>query len=265
MFDNTVSMFRCVAIGTAAENKKLKSYELLVTPHEKMPFMDGEIVDKVDDMEYEVKDSVGNIQAGVAFVATATPATWLPDSNRVTPPDIQRGEMVELWQMAGNDRYYWRSMGKDEKLRRLETVVLGISANPDPDADGRLPENMYFIEISSHSKTITLSTSQKNGEFCTYDFQFDLANGKVVLQDNLGNYGFLDSKNQHIKLQNQLGTFFELNKQDINGYAPKNITLTANQNVDVKAQKITLNGGGSVFTLQAGGTTLVTPTFKGVS
>jgi len=156
-------------------------------------------------------------------------------------------------------------MGKDDKLRRLETVVIGIAANPNMDQDGLDLDNMYFLEVSSHQKTITLSTSQKNGEFCTYDFQFDLGNGKVVLQDNLGNFGFLDSKNKHIKLQNQLGTYFELNKQDIKGYAPRDIKLTAVNNVDVKAKKITLDGGGSVFTLQAGGTTLKTPSFKGSS
>ncbi|MNP74369.1 hypothetical protein D3C76_1712340 [compost metagenome] len=64
---------------------------------------------------------------------------------------------------------------------------------------------------------------------------------------------------------NQLGSFFELNKKNINGYAPQNIFLKADMNVDVKAQKITLDGGGSVFTLQAGGTTLKTPKFSGSS
>lgn len=265
MFDNTVSMFRCVAIGVAAENKKLKSAELMVSPHEKLPFMDGEIVDRVDDLEYDVVDSSGKAQGGVAFVSNNLPATWLPDTNRRTAPDVQRGEMVYLWQMAGNDKYYWSSMGKDDKLRRLETVVIGISANPDPDADGTDPANMYFIEISSHAKTITLSTSQRNGEFCTYDFQFDLGNGKVVLQDNIGNSALFDSKNTHMKLLNRMGTFIEMDQKDINGQAPNNISLKATNNVDVKAKKITLDGGGSVFTLQAGGTTLKTPSFKGAS
>ncbi len=271
MFDNDVSMFRCVSVGVAVENKKQRTaegkinYELKVNDHERKVFTDGPLVDKVDPLEYETQDDGGTALAGTAFVAQSIIATWLPDSNRVTPPDIQRGEMVSLWQMGSSDKYYWRSLAKDEKLRRLETVVIGISANPDSDADGRSPENMYFIELSSHAKTITLSTSQRNGEFCTYDFQFDLGNGRVVLQDNKGNSALFDSKNIHMKLLNQLGTFFELNKQNISGYAPKNIAFAAEQNVDIKAQKITLNGGGSVFTLTSAGTTLKTPGFKGGS
>lgn len=265
MFDNTMSMFRRVMIGVAAENKKLGSDLLVITSHEKLGFIDGEIVDRVDPMEYETVNSDGKVVAGTAFVSDNITAKWLPSTNRRTPPDVQRGEMIEVYQYASNDEYFWRSMGKDDRLRRLETVVIGISANPNMDQNGLDLDNMYFLEVSSHQKTITLSTSQKNGEFCTYDFQFDMANGKVVLQDNLGNYGFLDSKNTHIKLQNQLGTYFELNKQDIKGYAPRDIKLTAVNNVDVKAKKITLDGGGSVFTLQASGTTLKTPNFKGMS
>lgn len=265
MLDNSASVFRCIAIGTAAENKKLKSNKLLVTPTEKLPFMDGEMVDRVDAIEYEGTDSTGTATAGTSFVSNNIEAHWLPETNRRTPPDVQRGERVEIYQYANNDKYYWRSCGLDDNLRRLETVVIGINANPNNGQNGVDPENMYFIEFSSHSKTITLSTSQKNGEVCTYDFQFDMANGKVVLQDNIGNYGFLDSIQRVIELKNALGTFFQLNKQDIVGYAPRHIQLTAVNNVDVNAKKITLNGGGSVFTLQASGTTLKTPTFKGSS
>lgn len=265
MFDNSVSMFRCVSIGTAAENKVLGSNELTITPHEKLTFMDGETVEKVDALDYEGATSTGKAVNGTAFVSNNLVAKWLPSSNRKTPPDMRRGEKVRIWQMANQDAYYWTDLGLDGHLRRLETVIIAINANPALTQDEFDPENMYFMEISSHQKTITLSTSQKNGEFCTYDFQFDLANGKVVLEDNKGNHALFDSQNINIQLKNQLGTFFELNKQDINGYAPRNIKLEAVNNVDVKAKKITLNGGGSVFTLQGSGTTLVTPTFAGSS
>ncbi|MNO14040.1 hypothetical protein D3C76_36800 [compost metagenome] len=265
MFDNSVSMFRPVALGTAAENIKLGSRELLVSPHEKLGFTDGETVEKVDALDYQGQNLEGKEKSGQSFVSGNTPAIWLPEPNRKTPPTVRRGERVQLYQFGSNEELYWRCLNLDENLRRLETVVFAINANPSESQDGIDPENMYFIEWSSHTKTITLSTSQANGEFCTYDIQIDAGNGKIIMQDNLGNYGFLNSKETHIKLQNQLGSFFELNKRNINGYAPQNIFLKADLDVNVKAKRISLDGGGSVFTLEAGGTTLVTPKFSGSS
>lgn len=265
MAEQSASMFRLVAVGTAAENLKLGSVELMVNPHEKLGFQDGETVDRVVTMEYGHQNSDGKENSGVAFVSDNHPATWLPDSNRKTPPNIRRGERVKIYQFGSNDKYYWRVFGLDDHLRRLETVVFGINANPSEGQDGNDPENMYFVEWSSHKKMITLSTSKKNGEFCTYDVQFDMASGRIVIQDDQGNHILFDTKNTHILIKNMLGAFFELNKRDINGYAPQNISLIADTNVDVKAKKITLNGGGSVFTLQGGGTTLKTPRFDGGS
>ncbi|MNV97789.1 hypothetical protein D3C71_1929530 [compost metagenome] len=112
---------------------------------------------------------------------------------------------------------------------------------------------------------VTFSTSKANGEFCTYDFQFDMGRGKVVLQDDIGNYMFMDSKAMHLKMQNMMGTYFEMNKQFMKGYAPKDIDFIAGNNFNVKSKKATIDGGGSVLTLEAGGTTLKTPSFKGVS
>jgi hypothetical protein len=271
MLDNSASIFRPVALGTAAENKKLRGKDgqfskiLLVTPTEKLPFMDGEMVDRVDPVEYDGVDAEGKAQAGTSFVSNNIEAHWLPETNRRTPPDVQRGERIILYQYANNDKYYWRCMGMDDNLRRLETVIVGINANPNVGVDGIDPENMYFVEFSSHSKSITLSTSQKNGEVCTYDMQFDMAKGRFVLQDSLGNYGQINSPEYLIELKNGLGTYFQLTKQNIKAFAPKNINITATDNVDVNAKKIRLNGGGSVFTLQASGTTLKTPKFSGSS
>lgn len=265
MFDNTGSMFRLVSVGTASENLPLNSSQLVVSPHEKLAFMDGQTAERVDAMEYGHQNSDGKENSGVAFVSDTLTAEWLPTSNRKTPPNIRRGERVKIYQFGSNPKYYWRVMGLDDHLRRLETVVFGINANPSESQDGFNPDDMYFIEWSAHKKMITLSTSKKNGEFCTYDVQFDMASGKIIIQDDQGNHILFDTKNTHILIKNMLGAFIELNKRDINGYAPQNISLTADSNVDVKGKKITLNGGGSIFTLQAGGTTLKTPRFDGGS
>lgn len=264
MFDKDISAFRPIAIGVVSKNKKRKSVEIVATPIERLPYVDGELVGNVETQEYSASGKDGAESAGVAFVSNDLPCTWLPESNRLTAPDVRRGERVIIYQYSENDKYYWRDIG-DNHLRRLETVVYAINANPSLEQDGTDPSNLYFLEISSHSKTITLQTSKKNGEYCTYALQFDLANGKVVLEDDLKNHFVFNSKDTLMQFKNRLNTRFELNKQDITAYAPKNITMTAENNVDVKAKKVTINGGGSVMTLQASGTTLRTPKFTGVS
>lgn len=265
MFDNTVSMFRRVAMGTAAENLKLNSSSLLVNAHEKLGYSDGEAVDRVDAMEYSQGNQQGNETSGVAFISGNHYAEWLPTGNRKTAPNIRRGERVEIYQFGSNEKYYWRCAGLDEHLRRLETVVFGINSNPDEGSDGGSPDNMYFVEWSSHKKMITLSTSMNNGEFCKYDFQFDMATGRAVLQDNEGGSVMLDTRNKLIRLINSLGAFVELDKNDINAFAPGDASVIAEKNIDMRANKITLNGGGSVFTLQGSGTSLKTPKFEGSS
>lgn len=282
MFDNTVSMFRVVSIGTASENKKLGSDTVRFTPHEKFTFMDGEIVHRVTPLDYTRVDQTGSEVGGNSFNSVDMSATWLPETNRRTAPDVQRGEMLFIWQMAGSDKYYWRPVGKDDHLRRLETVVVGIAANPEMDQDGRLSDNMYFLEVSSHNKTITLATSQKNGEYCKYVFQLDLARGRVVLEDSVGMCAIFDSKDINIRWQNQLGSYFEMNKRDFNVYMPNDVNMKVDHNFSIRAgndinlqagnngnvsaaNTLSLNGGGSVMTLASGGTTLKTPNFKGVS
>lgn len=273
-FDNGASQFRCVALGVAAENKGLRTNKLQVSPIEKLSFTDGEITPKVDTVEYNGQDSKGNAVSGNAFVGGTINAEWLPDSsNRRTAPDIRRGVRISLWQFAGNDKWYWRDMGLDPEEMRLETVVYVFSSDPGAPIAADL-SNCIFLEISGHNKSITLSTAMANGEFCTYDTQYDMGNGKIVTQDNLGNATLFDSKNTNLRMVNANGTFIELNKQDINAKAPQNINAEAGRDVNIKVGNnlnvkagvmAVIDGGGSVLTLQAGGTTLKTPKFSGGS
>lgn len=272
-FTNGASEFRCVAMGISAENKTLGVLTLKVTPHEKLSMMDGEVADKVDTVQYNGVNSRGEAQAGTSFVGQTIEAYWLPESNRVTAPDIRRGERISLWQFAGNDKWYWQDMGLDKDQRRLETVTYAISADPSAPMAADL-SNCYFLEISGHNKTVTFSTSKSNGEIVKYNTQYDMANGHVVTEDDLGNYNLFDSKNTNLRSQNANGTFVELNKQDINMSAPQNINaiaerdvnITAGGNINILAKgTAVINGGGSVLTLTGGGTSLKTPKFSGSS
>lgn len=271
--DSAPSLFRCVSMGTSTVNKKLKTddgkgiqYILNVMPHEKLAFADGEVTDSVDTVEYTGKDASGNAVKGNSFVSNGIDATWLPEPNRKTPPDVRRGERITLWQFAKNDKYYWRCENLDEDQRRLETIVWAINADPNNPTDLVGFTNCYFIEWSSHKKSITLMTSQANGEFCTYNVQFDMANGRFVIEDNVGNHWLWDSKETIFQFLNAMGTLWEMDKRDINMFAPDNINLKAGKNIILTAGTMfKADGGGSAQTQVAGGTTVKTPTWKGSS
>jgi hypothetical protein len=201
-------------------------------------------------------------------------------SNRLTAPDVRRGVQVEIYASADDDKYYWRSMGMDDHLHKLETVIWGISNTTDESVTELTPDVMYWVEFSTHSKKIALSSSKSNGEPYMYEFFFDTDKGEFTITDDIGNFINLQSALNLIHIQNMLGTFIKVSQKNIEMYAPeniigkaeKNITITAGQNFSMEAgQNLTakggvlasIDGGGSKMTLTAGGTTLKTPKFTG--
>jgi hypothetical protein len=282
------SVFKKVAIGVVAENIEVKSGTAInntvrVTPTEWLSMRDGELANNPTPMTYKSQDAQGVETQGGFITNNTIPCEWLPaGANRLTPPTVRRGMRVELFQTADEAKYYWRYLGLDDHLMKLETIIFGISANTTEQKPGEKmpldPKSMYWFEMSSHSKKVALQTSKVSGEFCSYEMFFDLAGGEFSVNDDLGNWMLLNSKNHLIHLQNQDGTFVKLDKKNIEMFAPQDINAKATQNVNVEAGKdvnikagtninakagtqAMVDGGGSVLTLQGGGTTLKTPQF----
>lgn len=222
------------------------------------PGADGDQMNPVSTIDIATVGIDDNHTVGKATISGHVRAKWLPvGSNRFTAPSLQVGERVELYKESDTGRYLWSSLGLDEGLRKLETIVFGISASDKPGVTGRDPNNMYWFEISSHSQKIALSTSQHLGEKAAYQFYFDLAAGKVVLNDNVGNEISLESLAEHIKLMTASGAYSELVKKNITHKAIDNLKLIAGKDITIQA--------GTTLTMSAkSGTTLTTPQFKGV-
>jgi hypothetical protein len=248
-----MSQLRPYSIGVAAENKPLDTRFLNVAPIEMLSALDGEINFDPQDQVVRGKDSRGNQYEIKTTLDNSVTAEWYPGaSNRVTPPDIRRGELIELFRLADTDKFYWRCMGLRDNLRRLETVIWAFNGTPNEGDEGISYETSYFFEVSTHKKLITMSTSQANGEPFRYTFQFNTKDGHVLLTDDVGNHVLLDSANTNIHLENIEGTMVELNKQDINFHAPNDVNgqvdndvnLNVGNNVNVNVLKnITVEAG----------------------
>jgi len=221
-----LSKLHCYSVGYAVENKALSSWDLEVYPVEVLGYSEGEVsADRGEDTAEGV-DAFGQKYTVRVEMSHSIKARWLSfESNRKTPPDVRRGEKVYIYRFADVDKYYWMSDKESEYLRRLETVVYAISATRDEATKVLTPENTYYLEMSSHTKQITLHTSKADGEPFAYTFQFNLKEGAVVLEDDDGNSFQLDSAERQLTLKNKDGSMLDVNKRDILIEAPDSVTI----------------------------------------
>lgn len=215
-----LSQLQFYSIGIVAANKKLSSDLIEVVPMEDSPMLHGELTDNIEQFQAEGKSPEGE-SFNVDIKTTASiQARWLSytDTNRITPPDVRRGEMVAIYRFGDVDEYWWMTLKQDKKLRRLETVIFSFSnqreENKEVDAD-----SSYWFEISTHGKYIHLHTSKNDKEPFKYDVQINTKVGCVTIQDDDNNYIFMNSRDRQIKLHNKDTSYVDIDKRVITIHA----------------------------------------------
>lgn len=222
------SFFKRYSFGVVAKNKPLDSHEIEVVPMEVTPSLSGELTDNATNYDAGGKNADGGA-FNVSLPTTASvKATWWPgnDTNRISSPDVRRGEIVTLFRMADSDEFWWETAKRDKegKLRRLETVIHSYSNNSQEDVANDA-NSTYYTEVSTHKKHVTLHTSKNDGEPFAYDIQINAKDGVVIIQDDDDNYIFMDSKNRRIKMHNADNSLIDLNRKDILIEAVDSVTI----------------------------------------
>lgn len=248
-----VSKLKFYSIGLVAENKKLGSTEIEATPIEELTMLDGEISAASQDYKGAATDSLGrNYESSVKTQVTIS-ARWLRfgDANRMTAPDVRRGESVMLFQFGDADKYYWMTLKQDSHLRKLETVVWAISATQNESSQTDA-DNSYYLEISSHTKVVHFHTSKADGEPFAYDIQINAKTGSILITDDVGNFISLDSSENRLELKNADGSHIDLNKENLAMIVPKNINIStqnfslSSTNVKIESSSTTVSGSNSI-------------------
>lgn len=221
------------SLGIVAANKVLSSNIIEVSPIEDTPMVDGELTDSFVDLSVKSQDAQGGSYESAAAVSNTVQATWLPlgSSNRMTPPDVRRGETVALWRFADTDKYYWCTLKDDMHLRKLETVIWAFSATTDEGLP-TTSETAYFVEISTHKKLLHIHTTKENGEPFAYDIQLNTDEGFFTIQDDAGNSIQLDSMNRRIQMFNRDGSVLDIDKTKI--------MMSSKDLIDLKSKDINL-------------------------
>lgn len=260
-----LSKLRFYSYATVAANKKLSSDLIEAIPHEQNPLYDGELTDDTEQIETKGTDKDDAGFSATLDTTASLKAKWLSftDTNRLTPPDVRRGEEIVLWQFGDTDQYWWTTLHQDKKLRRLETVIYGFSNNSKENIENA-HDSMYWLEISTHKKVVRFHTSKNDGEPFTYDIQIDTKKGNITIEDDDGNYIFLDSKERHIKLRNKDDSYVEMNKKIINMHSIDEINLTTKRytlkaSESIKEETKTYESKSTKYTHQTNDATIKSP------
>ena len=233
--DSSVSKLHLYSLGVVAANKPLDSKDIEVTPIEDAPLLDGEITDNLEQYASKGTTPLGEHYEATVQSTVSVKATWLPfGSNRMTAPDVRRGETVVLYRFGDVDKYYWTTLQQDMRLRKLETVVFAFSNTRD-EAVTADAKTSYYFEVSTHRKLIHLHTSNSDGEPFVYDIQLNTKDGSLIIQDDIGNYFSFDSKNVRLEMRNADGSHLDMDRKVISMTAPETINLKAGKQINLEA------------------------------
>lgn len=253
-----VSIIHMHSVGYATINLPLGSSTLEVNPIEDTTMIEGELTDNMTEASVRARDSEGGYSdVKVASTITYT-ATWMPfGSNRLTPPNIRRGEKVMIWRVGDSDKYYWSEYEYNPKLRKLETVIYLFSNTRNEDEDAT-PENSWFIEVSTHRKIFHLHTSKNDGEPFSFDIQIDAKEGNFLLCNDQGEQFYLESKERKWVIRNSDNSEMRLDKKDFVVDVPGNISFKAGGNLSYEiggSMNHNVSGGWTWNTGPVSGTT----------
>ena len=236
-----LSMLRPIGTGIATENKLLSSKECWFHVMELYPFDQNELKSDNDEIRDVGIDAKGeSYEVSVKF-GKSIKAEWLPSGgNRMTAPDIRRGERAEIFRLADTDKFYWRAMEMDQGVRRLETVVMMYSNTQNEDVKELSPENSWVVEISTHQKTMSIVTPKSDGEAFGYTVQLNTKDSTFVLQDDGGQSFELASNERFWRMVNADGTSVTIDKKNVTWEVPETFLL--------KCKDMIVEAGNSIKT-----------------
>lgn len=195
--DLPTSKLRFFSLGIVTKDKAVNSDDILVTAIEDNPQLEGYVQETKKQLQVTAPDAKGIERAATVTAKATIPAKWLPFavSNRITAPDVYEGETVMILQFADEAEYYWVTLMREPKLRRLENVIYGFS-NVIKEAFGKAFDkaSSYWFQVSTRDKIVKLYTAKNDGEPTAYDIEINTRTATITIKDDFGNIAKLDSQ-----------------------------------------------------------------------
>lgn len=218
MLRDEISKLKPYSKGVVIEDKVRGSSEITVLCIEELPHAKGLISEFKEDYEFTLPNVNDVPEQAVITTKLHITAKWLPlsNTNRHTPPDVIKNEIVDIYKYADTEEYYWTTILNQPNIRRLETVRWMFGNLQTPLVEWG-PNEAYWFEVSTHDKKIQLQTSDSDGEAFKYSIIVDTKENTITITDNVDNSIVLSSSDG-------------------------SVNITTNSSVNIKSPSITLDG-----------------------
>lgn len=254
------NLYRDYGMGIAAVDLPLSATILEIIPVEKLPNLEGTIGLNPSIHTHRGVDASGKSYESVMTTSTTLSAEWIGEGNRTTPPNIRKGERVQIYRYADSDQFFWSATGLDRDKRNRETVVYTYDDKDQNDNTAKSPNvnESIKVEYSAHSQTITLTTPSSNGAAVTYDIQINYGKGIIEIADSLNNIIQLESTEYKMLLLNGKDSKLEINKNNIDLFCHGTFTAHAEQKIHFITEEYVEEIGGNRTAQIKGNNTNVT-------
>jgi hypothetical protein len=221
------SQLRRWCIGIVAETKPDYVDIVKVFPVEHLTYEEGDVLE-TETYDASVPDKNGVVKSSSTQRQRWLEAKWLPDGadGRQSAPDVVNGETVVLYRYANSEKFFWRTMFREPKLRRLEHVVHAFS-NLKEGRDAFDMKSSYGYVFSTKNKFIQIWTSDSDGEDFIYDLAINTQENTYHVRDNIDNIMGIISDEKEVYCRNAAGTYTRWVDQDIISNAMREWKSTA--------------------------------------
>lgn len=244
------SQFRRIGLARVVEDQPSGSVKVVVTPIEELYDQESGLVDKFKEQHKGNLLSTNQTNEQTENVSTnKINAIWRPtgNTNQITPPNVYRGESVDLYRYGNTQQYYWDKTQHEHNLRGREKVITAYSNREggDPNEEATL-DNSYTVEFNTKDKKIEIKTATNDGEACGYTININTKDGIVTIQDTVENSIVLNSPEG--TLTGNIKEKITLNTKEIE-FNCENMVVNASESYTLNTVQESINASGQSDTV----------------
>jgi hypothetical protein len=238
-----MNLLNCLGVGTVSSTKDTNTNEIMVYLPGFFPNADGRVTTQVQEQEQVSVNASGDEVRSKTLTSNVVPAIWknMGNNNRLTSPDVREGSQVAIYQVTGQNTYYWTLDGVNAETFRLETVVYGWSASPQLSENTPFDvNNFYTMKVSTHDGLVALRTSQANGELSAFDVQIDGMAGRMSVGASQGSMFVVDDTDQTFTYRNKPGSVVRVDKKKMSIFVPEQLNLFATEQLNIRTKELNI-------------------------